>query len=363
MGTCAPANATGPSAAWYAAAPGNTPTLLQPLVSGKNCGASGIADDGVIVGSCANASNISFAVVWSSSTALAPTQLQPLSLLQTGLLADVSTAATAYNQNGVVIGESISGSGAATPVVWSNGSSTPIIVGPYASNCAAVDDTQTTVNGQPSIALDCPTNPSSANPGPSFGAIAQNTALLGGFVVNKLPLPTDATNCSVSGLNDSVQAVGTCRFSNSAGPQAAFWATPTSTPILASLSGSPNSTGVFINASGNVALNYLNSNGLVQAAFWNTTTDVVSPISPLTGGTTAVVTCLGDNNTVTLTSEIGNQQPEAAEWTPATGNTVALGDLNGGQESGAGGCNKGGTAAIVDGQDSNQNQVGGESNL
>ena len=371
VGACTPANASGAAAAWYAAAPGNTPTLLLPLVTGQACSADGVANDGIIVGGCVNTNNIPFGVIWTSSTA-SPVQLQPLSLLQIQVtllqvsitLADVSTGATGYNQNGAIVGESVSPSGESTPVLYANGSGTPIPITGYASNCGAVDVNQTTVNGQPSVALDCPTNPSSSNPGPSFGAIAQYTALLGGYVVTALPLPSGATHCTVAGINDSLEAVGTCHSPAPDHPQTAYWATPTSTPTLLTVSGSARNGGAFINASGNVVFEYQNSNGTGNAGFWNTSTNAVTLISPLTGGTRAVATGLGDNNKVTLTSETSasTEQPEAAEWT-SSGGTVALGDLNGGKDSGVAGTNKGGTAAVIDGEGSTENAVGGEAGL
>lgn len=369
VGTCVPAGVGGQASAVYAAAAGNTFTPLQPLVTGQACSATGVADDGIIVGGCVNTNNIPFGVAWTSPTA-APVQLQPLSLLQIQVtllqidvtLGDVSTVATGYNQNGVVVGESISSSGESTPVLYANGSGTPIPIAGYATNCYAVDINQTTVNGEPSVALDCPTNPSPSNSGPTYGAIAQYTALLGGYVVTALPLPSGATHCTVTGINDNLEAVGTCHFPAPDLPRTAVWATPTSVPTLLTVSGSARNAGRFINSSGNVVFEYQNSSGKDNAGFWNTSTNAVTLIPPLTGGTHAVAKGLGDNNKVTLTSETTNEQPEAAEWT-SSGGTVALGDLNSGKKSGVAGTNKSGTAAVIDGEGSTENDVGGEAGL
>src|SRR5580698_4928556 len=57
VGVCTPANASGAGAAWYAAVPGNTPTVLQALVTGQACSAAGVANDGVIVGDCTSTHN------------------------------------------------------------------------------------------------------------------------------------------------------------------------------------------------------------------------------------------------------------------------------------------------------------------
>lgn len=362
VGSCVPGNATGPAVAWYAATPGTTPTVLQALVTGQSCSASGMINDGIIVGGCVDANNHPFGVIWTSSTAV-PIQLQPLSALQTGLLADITTGATGYNQNGAVIGESVSDDGDSTAVLWPSGSGTPIFVSSYADNCSAVDVNATNVNGQPSVALNCPTNPSPGNPGPAFGAIAQYTGLLGSYVVTRLPLPSGATHCTVAGINDALQAVGTCHFPAPDHPQAAFWATPTSTPqLITATQLNARNHGAFINSGGNVVFTYQDSNGDGNAGFWNTTSNTVTVIPDLPGGTRCASVGLGDNNTVALTCETNHEQPEAAEWTSA-GGTVALGFMNGGSDSGVTAVNKGGTAAAVNGEGSTENVVGGEAGL
>jgi len=116
VGSCSTANGTGLIQAAYGASLGGALTLLTPLVVGQDCEAGGIPNNGVIMGNCTDGANHTFGVKWAS-TAVAPLPLQPLSALQTGLLADVSTGASGYNHNGFVIGVSESGSGTDTPVI------------------------------------------------------------------------------------------------------------------------------------------------------------------------------------------------------------------------------------------------------
>ncbi|MFC3652668.1 hypothetical protein ACFONN_14010 [Dyella humi] len=363
VGSCIPANATNPSVAWYAATRGTTPTLLQPLATGQDCNADALADQGTIVGSCTDANNRSFGVIWNTPTS-APVKLAPLPILSgLNLAPDVATGATGYNLSGDVVGESASGSGVATAVLWPAMTGTPIIVSSYGDNCSAVDVNGTNEGpsgaGHPSVALNCPTST-----GLVQGKLAQYTAgLLGyAYTATTLPLPTGATHCTVAALNDALQAVGTCHFPAPDHPQTAYWPSPTSTPNLLTVSGNARNGADFINAPGNVVFEYQTTSGDSSAGFWIPTSNTVTLIPPLPGGVRTVAEGLGDNGTVTLTSEDSNENWEGAKWTTATG-TVALGFENSGVDSSVVGSNQAGTAAATDGEDSSQNDTAGESSL
>lgn len=367
VGTCTPASVSGPAVATYAATPGTTPTVLQALVSGQDCGATGLADSNIIIGSCLDANNRPFGVIWTSPTH-APTVLSPLPALKgalTQLIADVTSTATAYNPNGAVVGESTSGGGVDTAVLWPAGTgsgSSMIVVSTYGDNCQAVDVNAALIHGLPSVALDCPLIPTGSNPGPMIGKIAENNALHGGYALYPLELPAGATYCTASAINDALQVMGTCHFTAPDDPQTAFWTSPTSAPVLLVVSGSARNGGAAMNSSGNIAFDYQDSSGKGQAGFWNTSSHTVTLISDLSGGSRCSVAGLGDNDTVTLNCENANEQNEAAKWTSTAGITD-LGDLNNGDDSAVTATNKGGTAAALAGEDVNQNELGGEESL
>ena len=349
VGFCRPANASGPPAAWVALTAG-TETPLAPLSSGQGCLAEGVTDGGVIIGKCLNAQNVSLGVFWLTSS---PNSVAPLNPL-TGLLgigADVSTMPTSTDQNGFVTGESINASGGITTVVWPSGSSTATEVSPYADNCISDDVNNTNVNGFPTVALNCPNSS-----GTTTAEIAQATGLLNAYVMTPLPTPSGSSNCSVQAVNDSAQAAGTCFFPGS-NPQAAFWSSPTSAPLLLSPSNLPAHTrtgGTLLNNSGNVVVAYISSNGQRESAFWNTSAHTLTLISPLSGGVQTVAQDLADNNTVALNSADSAQNVEAAVWTTSAG-TVALGFYGGGAASATAHIAQGGHWIVGGGQDSSQN--------
>ena len=258
---------------------------------------------------------------------------------------------TSTDQNGFVTGESINASGGITTVVWPSGSSTATEVSPYADNCVSDDVNNTNVNGFPTVALNCPNGS-----GTTTAEIAQATGLLNAYVMTPLPTPSGSSNCSVQAVNDSAQAAGTCFFPGS-NPQAAFWSSPTSAPLLLSPSNLPAHTrtgGALLNNSGNVVVSYASSNGQQESAFWNTSAHTLTLISPLSGGVQTAAQGLADNNVVALNSEDSAENVEAAVWTTSAG-TVALGFYGGGAASATAGISQTGNWIAGIGQDSSQN--------
>jgi hypothetical protein len=350
VGSCVPGNGTGPTVAFVATS--GTETALPPLVSGQSCSAAGVSNGGVISGACRNASNDALAVTWSaSSPGAAPTVLNPFPAGLLGLLTgDVSSAATGYNQSGAVIGASCNINGDCTGAIWNPGSGAAVAVSNLDDNCAAVDVNASLINGEPSIVLDCP-NPSVK--GTVIAEIAQATSLLGGYVLSTLPIPSGYSFCSVGGINDSVQMVGTCHTTAPDQPDTVFWSSPTSTPTLLSISGNPRNGGAFINSEGHVVFGYQTTTGVSGVGFWNASTNSVSLISPLPGGTRVGAVGLADNDTVALNSEDSTENVEAATWTSSTG-TVAAGFEGGGQASVLASLSKSGNYAVGGAQNSAQ---------
>lgn len=351
VGTCTPGNSSGPSVAWVAITAG-TEVPLQPLVSGQGCTALAIDNNGQIAGTCKMADNRSTAVIWNSSTpSAAPAALQAVSVLGTGLLPEVRTAITAFNQSDVLGGASLSGTNVATAVLWFSGSTAPLQVSALHDNCIVADVNNTPINGVPSVALNCP-NPGSSN---AVAKVVQKTGLLGTLVTTTLPIPAGSTGCSVSSVNDVVQFVGTCHFSAPDVPHAVYWASPSATPVqLSSISGVPGTpriAGRRLNNNGNAVVSYQDSNGHGQLAFWTPSTGITQLIPVLAGGTHIGFVGLSDNNTVALTSENAGEHAQAATWTSTTG-TVAIPQFSGGQESRLTAISSNGTYAAGGAEDS-----------
>jgi hypothetical protein len=268
VGGCIPSNASGSRVATYASSPGGAQTILSPLSVGQPCTATGIPNSNTLIGSCENAGGAVLGVIWLTPQG-APVMLAPLPALKgslTQLIPDVASTPTAYNQNGAVVGASTSSTGADTAVLWppqTGSGSSMVVVSTYGDNCEAVDANGVDVNGRPTIALNCPAGFSAGSVGTPVGKVAINNALLGGYQLYQLPLPTNGVNCTVEGINDALQMVGTCHFAGTDHPRTAYWASPTSAPQLLTTSGSARNAGRFINASGKIAFSYQKSNGVV----------------------------------------------------------------------------------------------------
>ena len=107
VGGCVPADPAAPHAATYAPTAGSPPAILIPLVTGQDCNAGRIANNGTVIGDCVQAKNIGRAVVWGNPTR-APLALAPLPFLSgLNLEPDVSSGVSAFNQTADVAGESI----------------------------------------------------------------------------------------------------------------------------------------------------------------------------------------------------------------------------------------------------------------
>jgi hypothetical protein len=326
VGTCSSGFLVGPDVAYVALVTG-TETSLPPLASGQSCAARGITNAGVIIGGCFDASNRSFGVIWNASnTSSPPVALAPFPA-SPSFGADVRTSADAYNQDGYIAGESVNASGNATAVLWAPGSASAVRVSNYGDNCmvAAVNRQ----SGSPAIVLNCP----NAN-GTSTAEIAQAPGLPGAYALANLPLPPGATHCTVSGINDSGQAIGTCHFPMPDIPQTAYWATSTGNPTLLSnfMGGGARMHGESINNPGHAIVTFKDMNGKTQPAYWEPLTGVVQQIQPLPGGAYVSVSSWADNDQAAVNSETGGQTVVAALWTLA-GGTRLLGMEGGGNSS------------------------------
>ncbi|HWX01549.1 hypothetical protein [Collimonas sp.] len=323
-GSCNPGNGTGAAVAYVSATLG-AETTLPAIATGQTCGAGGITNSGVIVGRCADANDNVFAVTWNANAPTnPPTLLNPLPGLL-GLGEDVSTGATGFDQLGAVIGESVSPTGTATAVLWPAGSSSAIAVSSPGDNCGATDVNNTLVNGEPSVALNCPNAK-----GTNIAKIAQYTPL--GYEARPLPLPQSYSYCTVAGINNSLQAVGTCHTLAPDKPATAFWSTITSAPTMLTLVGNPINAAQFINNRGHVIFSYQTSTGQSDSGYWDPVTGVVKTIPDLLGGTRAGVAGFADNDTAVVNSDDANETVEAAMWTFANG-TVPIGFEGGGVAS------------------------------
>lgn len=323
VGACRPANTNGPTVAWIAVT--GTEVSLAPLVAGQSCSASGITNGGRIAGACVDASSVGFAVSWSaSSPATTPAKLAPLpGLLGLGLLADVSSAATAYNQFGAIAGQSIAGNGASTAVVWPAGSSTPVQVSTRGDNCAAVDVQAQAVAGNPTVLLDCPSGSGTVVP-----RIATPTGLLGAYVTSDLAKFSTATFCVAGSINVPSQVVGQCVFAAPPFARAAVWFSTTSSAAVLSLPNFPGdtvgqaSTGLALNDAGHMVFQYRTSDGRSNAGYINLASGTPNfnvPISlpALHPGTNVVATGLGANDLVLVMGVNDDEHGQAAVWNPA----------------------------------------------
>ncbi|MCT7264468.1 hypothetical protein, partial [Salmonella enterica] len=129
VGNCSSATVSANSNPWYAASLSGPQQVLPPLVNGQPCSVEAIANSGWMLGSCANAANLSFAVFWNAATPSGlPTATAPLpGTLLFPLLrpADVQTVPTALNPLGAALAQSISATLQATVVLYTPGNATP----------------------------------------------------------------------------------------------------------------------------------------------------------------------------------------------------------------------------------------------
>jgi len=322
---------SGPTVAWLSVSPGTEVPLL-PLVSGQSCGTGGIANDGTILGQCMDGNDKQMGVKWNASTpTISPVVLQPLSLL--GLIIQTRSSARMYNQNGAVIGDSISADETSTPVIWLPGSNTATQLAALSllstlANCGAVDVDDSIANGgRPNVLLACP----NAN-GTVTAKVATATGLLNAYVTNARPVPAGYSYCSAVSINNAQQIAGTCHTLAPDLPRATFWRSMTDTGP-AQTTGTFRNGSVALNNSGSVLVAYKDgADGRIRSAFWKPLTGALTLIPSLPGGAYSVGTVLADDDTVIGVSDLGDGNHAGFYWTPS-GGTVSAGFEGGGPDS------------------------------
>lgn len=355
VGSCKPGNSNGSLVAWVSTA--GTEISLPALATGKGCEAGGITNSGSVVGSCTDASGVAFAVRWNSaSPATPPVKLAPLPGLL-GLGADVSTFAGAFNQSGVVAGQSVDGSGRSTAVVWPAGSGTPVRVSSAGDNCAVVDVADSAVGTNPAILLNCPSGTGTVKP-----MVATLTGVLGTYATAALTKSASSTYCFATAINSALQILGTCVLPVAPFSRLAFWASPTATPRVLNL---PNFTGdtvgkrnggKFLNSLGHVVYGYQMSDGRRGDGFGDAASNIFigNAIPPIHAGSTVTATGLGDNDLVVVVGENSSENTQAAIFNPASPAVVTpVPFFGGGAYAVLGAVSKNGTYAVGMAEDSN----------
>jgi hypothetical protein len=286
------------------AASSSTPLAALPsTVNGAPCNATGINNSAsgaeIIIGWCADANAVNQGVFRrSSAPATAPTQLQPLSLLDLGLLPDVQTVATKVNLAGVIVGVSINSQGGELPVWWSStGAPTELSPPLLASdaNCTPVD-----INDAlpPSIIANCK---DAGKGGGSKAVLWQGT----NAVDIVLPVPTGADYCTVIKVNAVGKILGQCNYPGDIYSVAVWGAGGTAAVVLMTVGGAAESEtfAVDINDKGMVAGNYLNSTAstdLPAACIWNSNAgaDAVAISEPAGATGPAFARSIGNNGKI-----------------------------------------------------------------
>ncbi|SKC73745.1 hypothetical protein [Pseudoxanthomonas indica] len=349
VGSCSPASVGGAMTAWMTTS-ANVETTLLPLATGQHCTTGGIANSGSIIGMCRTSSNARFAVVWhSAAPTSAPLRLLPLQGLL-GLLADVRTFPTAFNQTGAVAGSSVSASGDTSAVVWLAGDDTALLASTRGDNCNVSDLSESTVAGRPAVAMNCPNASATLT-----AKVAQATGLLNAYVATSLPLPGGANYCTVKAINSSLQVLGTCHYPAPDLPRVSFWSSPGATPTV--LSNGARSHAVALNNLGRAVLVFQDAQGNEESAFWNPATNTFTVIPPLPGGVRSEVVDIADNDFVILNSDNDDQDNEGAFWRAAVG-TSSVGFFDDGFESGLVAVSSNGQYAVGAALDGDDNETG-----
>jgi len=360
VGNCSSSTVSANSNPWYAASLPGPQQVLPPLVNGQPCTVSAIANSGWMLGSCTNAANLGFAVFWSAATpGASPIATLPLpGTLLFPLLrpADVQTVPTALNQLGAALAQSISAALQATVVLYTPGNATPRRVSNYGDNCFGVDVNNTLVNGSPSIIMNCP----GTNGTPIPTVATWNGSA---YVLSSLTTAPGASYCAAEGMNDQRQVVGTCVFGGTTGdvPQTAFWATPSSAPLLLTMPLNAQNYAVALNNSGHVLAYGNDPTGIPKPLFWPDPTNsfTVQPIQPLPGCIHTSAVGFADNDTVAINCLNANQYSNGGYWTLATG-SVTVPPLPGGLKSVLKGISRAGNITYGSATDAtkNSNAVG-----
>jgi len=334
VGTCskppsiAGESTNGLAAAWYATTgTSGTPGAqirLQPLVSGHSCTAAGVTMSGRIIGSCDRASGVSTGVHWTDSALSAPpVELSPLPGLL-GLGADISTAATGYNQFGSVIGQSFADK-ASTAVVWPRGSGTPVQVSTRNDDCIATDVMEQSAAGNPTILLNCPYVGLDASlRNTVVPQLATPTGLLGAYVMTPLAKNSSATDCVAQSINATSRIAGSCRLPVAPFVVAATWASPSGAAAIINVRDANNlvlaSASEGLNDLGHMVISYETADGRSNAGFIDLS---VSPatfkrLPPLHPGTNVKIAGLGENDLVLVLGLNDGEHAQAAVWNPVS---------------------------------------------
>jgi probable HAF family extracellular repeat protein len=317
VGACT--NGVGVSVAFYAATPG-VEQALSPLISGRNCSADRIVDNGTIIGSCQDANAASQAVVWSAASPAGSAIVLPSA-------GGVRTDATAINQQGIPVGVSINATDIAVPVIWLTNTSATLLpvglLGLVNTNCSPTDVSDTSGTAAPFVVGNCPNSQGTTTP------VKWSPGLLG-YSATTLSLPSGAISCGVSEINAAGQAMGSCDFSSTSTRKTVRWSAVGVPQTLATVGGSTvRNVGVDMNASGKITGAYLTLGDFVQPYYWDPATgnDAIA-IAPLTGGQRASARGIGDDGTVVGSSEVGSGIGHPFTWTLA-GGPIDQGTLGG----------------------------------
>lgn len=358
VGNCSQASTSVNNAPWVANITTAGPQQpLAAMAAGQPCEVNGLSNAGLAVGSCKDASNVSFATVWSAATpGNAPLQLNPLpGTLLFPLLrpADKSTTLAAFTQQGDILGSSLSANDVATVVFYNAGNATPIRVSNWGDNCVGVD----VINRGASIAMNCPNSS-----GIPIGQIAQLSG--SNYSTTTLALPSGATNCTVSAINDQLQIVGACYYPNTAVnvSKTAYWATPSSSPLVLTLSSGSKNRGMLINNSGSPSspgralVVRQDEQGRAQYLIWlplPTPIPAINFILPPAGSVWTEAVSMADNNIVVLNSTSTSQYPAGCTWDTTNG-TQCLAPIGGGLISRFTSISRNGSFAVGDNVDNAQ---------
>jgi len=299
-------------------APAGIELPLAPPSGSLGCAAEGVANDGTVVGQCRTNAGTLAAVRWSSPAASsAPEALTPLSLL--GLLNQVSSIASSFNQVGVIGGSSLDGNGNGTAVLWMRGQTSPTQVSNGGDNCTVVDETDALM---PVVILNCPDGN-----GRKVAKYAVPTGLLGTYSLRPMATDPDALNCYAAGINNKGMVIGTCEYATTPYDRLATWKSPYENVFTSAISNPVDLTeystrGAFINNNGNIVVHFRGSKGYDTAAYIDGATlgQLIIPAS--LPGTPVVATALADNNRVLVEREDTVGRVRSGIFEPATPNTM-----------------------------------------
>ncbi|NII07972.1 hypothetical protein [Luteibacter anthropi] len=329
-GVCTPGSVNLPTVPWIAMA-GAEVSLTVP-VAGKACGVSGISNSGSVIGQCDYGNNQFYAVTWAGSGA-SPLKLAPLSGLL-GLASDVSSRATAYNDQGFVGGQSVGAAPAvnSTAVVWAPNSATATQVSSAGDNCV-LSDVQSGGSGNPTVVVNCPTTPLLGTTITNQPKVATWTGV--GYTMTVLPNPplpagappANVEQCMASSINASGQVLGTCRYDAPPRSRAVRWS---GSPLVGqaltlAAGGNPVLTvGAAMNDAGHVVYAYQDVNGKSGVGYWEPGTGKqllvprISPGGPGVQANSIVLAGFGSNDRIVINGETGDGHIAAASIDPTS---------------------------------------------